>query len=253
MPHRVLAKQHLDCNYFLITIHNYFCINNFFIDGFYMDDLIREKIDSVKTEVIQTFYTKSGSHDWDHTERVCNMCLCIGKIEKANLVVLELAALMHDIGREEQDKSKGALCHAEVGAKLAVPILEKHGFSKEIVDRVVHCIATHRFRKGNAPESLEAKILFDADKLDCIGAIGIARAIYFSAEHGAKIHNHNHSNIHETSEYSNEDTAYREFSVKLKKVKEKMLTNEGKKLAEHRHRVMETFFEELNDEVDGKK
>ena len=211
-----------------------------------------EKINLVKEEIIKDFYSTSGSHDWDHTERVYNMCLHIGKKENANMLVLELAALLHDIGRGEQDKSKGTLCHAEVGAKRTPKILEKHGFDKKTIDSIVHCISTHRFRKGNAPESLEAKILFDADKLDSIGAIGIARAIYFSAEHGAKVHNHNHKNIHNTVEYSKDDTAFREFNVKLKKVKDKMLTSEGKNIARHRHKYMEKFFEELNKEVDGK-
>jgi uncharacterized protein len=218
-----------------------------------MEKDIEKKINSVKDETIKKFYTKNGSHDWDHTERVYNMCLHIGKKEKADIIVLKLAALLHDIGREEQDKSKGVLCHARIGAKLVPELLKNQGFDNNIIDSVVHCVKTHRFRKGNVPESLEAKILFDADKLDCIGAIGVARAIYFSAGHGAKIHNHNHTNIYDTLEYSKEDTAYREFNVKLKNVKSKMLTNEGKRIAEQRHDFMEKFFEQLNNEVDGKK
>ncbi|MDD3084007.1 MAG: HD domain-containing protein [Candidatus ainarchaeum sp.] len=211
-----------------------------------------KKIVLIRREVKKIFENASGSHDWEHTKRVYNNCLLINKKENANIVVLKLSALLHDIGREEQEKSRGKLCHAEIGAKLALIILKKHGFDDNIIKEIIHCIRTHRFWKKNLPKSLEAKILYDADKLDAIGAIGIARAMHFAGEHGAKIHNHKHKNIYETNPLSKDDTAYREFKIKLCKVKEKMLTIEGKKIAEHRHKFMEAFFEELNKEAEGK-
>ena len=213
--------------------------------------LLMDKLSLVREETKKLFFGASGSHDWDHTLRVYNLCKHIGEKEGADMKILLLAALLHDIGRGEQDKSKGEICHAELGTKMAPKILEKHGFDSKTIDSVVHCIERHRFKRGAAPESLEAKVLFDADKLDSIGAIGIARSIHFSGEHGAKVHNHDHPDIENTKEYSEEDTAYREFNVKLKKVKDRMLTEEGKRIAEGRHEFMISFFNQINREVDG--
>jgi len=206
------------------------------------DDLIKE--------VKSRYFTARKSHDWEHTERVHNLSMHIGKIEHANLEVLNIAAFLHDIGREIQDKSEGKHCHAEIGAVLAREILNKYEYPEEFIDKVIHCIETHRFRGKKIPDSLEAKILFDADKLDAIGAIGIGRAFVFAGEVGAKVHNKN-VDIENTKPYSEEDTAYREFLVKLIKVKDRMITNEGKRIALNRHKFMIDFFERLNQEVDG--
>ena len=208
------------------------------------------KFDDLIKEVKQNYFTARKSHDWDHTERVYNLSMHIGKIENADLEVLKIAAFLHDIGREMQDKSEGKHCHAEVGSVFARDILEKFQYPLEFIDRVIHCIETHRFRGKKVPHSLEAKILFDADKLDAIGAIGIGRAFVFAGEVGAKVHNKN-VDIENTKPYTEEDTAYREFLVKLIKVKDRMLTDEGKRIALDRHNFMVKFFDRLNKEVDG--
>ena len=218
-------------------------------------DLIRggeymNRFDDLIEEVKSRYFTARKSHDWEHTERVYNLSMHIGKIENADLEVLKISASLHDIGREMQDKSEGKHCHAEAGAILAKEMLEKYEYPSEFVDRVIHCIETHRFRGEKVPNSLEAKILFDADKLDAIGAIGIGRAFVFAGEVGAKVHNKN-VDIHNTKPYTEEDTAYREFMVKLKKVKDRMLTNEGRRIASDRHSFMVDFFNRLNKEVDG--
>lgn len=195
-------------------------------------------------------YLKSadGVHDWEHVKRVYNLCLHIGKKENANLEVLKLSAILHDIARPIEDESKGKKDHAIVGAEMAKEILKKHGYDDNIISQVAHCIETHRFRSNNPPLSKEAKILFEADKLDSIGAVGIGRAFLFSGKLGAKLHN---KNVENTEAYSKEDTAYREFLVKLSKIKDKMQTNEGKRIAEERHEFMVEFFDRLNKEVDG--
>jgi len=163
---------------------------------------------------------------------------------------LKLAAILHDIGRELQDKLNGEICHAEKGAVLARELLKKHNFDNEKIDKIIHCIESHRFRGDKIPQSKEAKILFDADKLDSIGAVGIGRAFLFAGEVGAKLHDKN-VNIEKTKPYTKDDTAYREFMVKLRKVKDRMLTHEGKRIAEERHKFMVDFFDRLNNEVDG--
>jgi uncharacterized protein len=191
-----------------------------------------------------------GSHGWDHTERVLALCLHIGRIEGADLEVLRLAALLHDIGRPLEDESQGRDCHAEIGARLARQMLEAHGLPEDLVARVEECVATHRFRGRRCPETLEAKILFDADKLDSIGAVGIGRAFLFAGEVGARLPDPKADHAH-TRPYTADDTAHREFVVKLCRVKDRMLTAEGRRLACDRHDFMVAFFDRLDREVAG--
>jgi uncharacterized protein len=204
----------------------------------------------VREEARGGFGGARGSHDWDHTERVLGLCLRIGRQEKADLEILRLAAVLHDIGREEEDRSGGRLCHGARGAVLAAEILKKHGLETEKIARIVHCIAAHRFRGRNRPASLEAKILFDADKLDSIGAVGIGRAFLFAGEVGARLHDPG-VDVRKTRPYTREDTAYREFLVKLSRIKDRMHTREGKRIARERHRFMAEFFDRLNRETRG--
>jgi uncharacterized protein len=192
-----------------------------------------------------------ASHGWDHIRRVYGLCLKMGKKEKADLTVLGLAALLHDIGRKEEQISRGKICHARVGSQKAGVLLSRIGLPDRIINKVQACIQSHRFRGKESPKSLEAKILFDADKLDSIGAVGIGRAFLFAGEVGARLHNA-HKDLSQTVSYSREDTAYREFQVKLIKIKDRMLTSAGKDLAEGRHRFMVRFFQRLDLEVRGR-
>ena len=144
----------------------------------------------IKTVAQGLLASDSSSHGWDHADRVWNLCRHIGRAEGADLEVLGLAAYLHDIGRPEERASGGEVCHAVAGAERARRILEEHGYREETIERVVHCIASHRFRRnGERPRTLEARVLFDADKLDAIGAVGIGRAFLFAGEVGARLHN----------------------------------------------------------------
>lgn len=207
-------------------------------------------IAAVEAYCRETFSKARLSHDWDHTERVYNLCMHIGTIEGADLEVLALAAYLHDIGRSHQDRSRGKLCHAEEGATMAREILQDYTIDPERTENIVHCVLTHRFRNRHVPETLEAKILFDADKLDAIGAVGIARAYLFAGEVGAMLHNP-HCDPYETLPYTKDDTGYREFMVKLSHIRERMLTAEGRRMAEERHAFMELFFERFLKEHAG--
>ena len=192
--------------------------------------------------------TEGGSHGPDHSERVLATALTIGKQMEARLDILLPAALLHDIGRKEESASKGQICHAQRGAELARPILQELGMGKADIEAICHCIESHRYRRGQAPQSLEAQILFDADKIDSIGAVGIGRAFLFAGQIGARLHNPE-TDCTATLPYSLEDTAYREFQVKMSKVREQMLTPVGKMLAEERHAFMLTFFDQLTRET----
>jgi len=194
----------------------------------------------------------SGCHGWDHTLRVRNLCRIIGASEGADLPVLEIAALLHDIGRPIQDRASGTVCHARKGAELAEPILAPLPLSKTRKDNIIHCIRTHRFRGEDVPETLEARVLFDADKLDAIGAVGVARAYLFAGEIGAVLHAFD-AEVENTRAYSREDTGYREFTVKLSRIKDRMLTPTGRAMAESRHQFMEAFFQRFLEECEGMK
>jgi uncharacterized protein len=207
-------------------------------------------VSRVREEAGAFFRGARGSHDWDHTERVYRLCLRIGRKEKADLGVLKLAALLHDVGRGEEDRTQGKVCHARSGAALAEKILERQGCDAAVIRAVVHCIRTHRFRKGGAPRTLEARVLYDADKLDSIGAVGIGRAFLFAGEIGARLHD-KAIDVARTEPYTREDTAYREYLVKLRRVRDRMTTREGRRIAAERHRFMATFFDRLNKETDG--
>ncbi len=194
--------------------------------------------------------SEGGCHGPDHSERVHNLALHIGKIMGARLDILSAAALLHDIGRQYEMETQGEVCHAEKGADMAREILAGMDLNEEITEEIIHCIESHRYRNNKVPETIEAQILYDADKLDSIGAIGIGRAFLFAGQVGARLHNQN-VDVEKTSSYTTEDTAYREFLVKLSKVKDKMLTPEGMRLAQERHAFMEVFFQRLELEING--
>lgn len=192
---------------------------------------------------------KKGSHDIEHTIRVHDMCLYIWKKEWADLEVLKIASLLHDIWRPKQHETKWKICHAEYGAKLAKEILEQLWYEQEKINHVVHCISTHRLKKWGTPQTLEAKILFDADKLDGIWAVWVWRLFMYASEIGAKLHNDKDTKIENTLENWPDDTAYREYIVKSSKVKNQLFTDSAKQIAKKRHKTMVNFFDDLNEEI----
>jgi len=200
----------------------------------------------------RSFSNARGSHDWEHTQRVYNLCLHIGEAEGADLEVLRIAAYLHDVGRRYEDETRGAVCHAEKGAEVAQALMEGYPISDHRKENLIHCIRSHRFRGDCRPVTLEAKILFDADKLDAIGAVGIGRTFLFAGEVGAKLHSPG-INPEETQPYTEDDTGYREFKLKLSKIKDRMLTAEGYRMAQERHAFMEGFFERFLAEYAGQK
>lgn len=213
-------------------------------------NLIPVALEAVRKEAQSFFRSARGSHGWDHTERVYELCLRIGRKEGADLDTLGLAALLHDIGREEEDRTNGRVCHAARGALLAREILRAKGMDEARTAAVVRAIETHRFRGRFIPDTIEGKILFDADKLDSIGAVGIGRAFLFAGEVGARLHDPK-IKVRDTKPYTKEDTAYREFLVKLTRIRVRMFTSEGKRIARERYKYMAGFFRRLNKETAG--
>jgi len=208
-------------------------------------------IKEIMKEAKRYFINAPPTHDWSHVMRVYNLCMRIGKEENADLEVLKIAALLHDIAREKET-SDNLFCHAKEGAIIARGILKKYCYNK--IDEVCHCIETHRFRSNNPPISKEAKILYDADKLDAIGAIGVCRAYSFAGENKQRLYSEIPYDCSAMQPVSHDThTPVIEFAIKLSKIKEKLLTKTGKKLAEERHEFMVNFFKRLDEEVKGIK
>lgn len=191
-----------------------------------------------------------GCHGPDHALRVEKTGLYIGQHMDCRLDIIAAGAILHDIGRRQETASKGRLCHAVHGAELARSILRDLHFSAADIEAICHTIRCHRYRDTMIPQSIEAEIIFDSDKLDSIGAIGIGRAFLFAGEIGAKLHNGD-QDLMDSKAYTAEDTAYREFKVKMCKIKERMLTPIGRQLAFERHAFMEVFFSRLDKEFFG--
>lgn len=189
-----------------------------------------------------------SSHDFDHTMRVCrNAEMLLEELPDADRDVVRLAAVLHDVARPEE-KACRKVCHAARGAEIAAEILEDLHVEKAFAGRIVAAVRTHRYRDDNAPQTLEEKIVYDADKLDSLGAAGIGRAFLFAGKFGARLHNTEQEALNSEA-YSKEDTAYREYLVKLRYLPDAMLTAPGKRIASERISFMREFFDRLNQEV----
>jgi uncharacterized protein len=210
----------------------------------------RDLVGRVRRRVRRLMAKESGSHGYDHVRRVLALSLRFGREAGADLEVLSLSALLHDIGRPEETRSNGNSCHARIGSEMAEEILKGYGAAPALVESVTDSIRRHRFRGGSPPQSLEAKILYDADKLDSLGAVGIGRAFLFAGEVGARLHNTAAAALKGRS-YTSEDTAYREYLVKLRKLPVRMRTPFGRRLARERAVYMEDFFRRLTEETKG--
>jgi uncharacterized protein len=182
-----------------------------------------------------------STHDFDHVLRVYRLAERIGQAEGANLAVVWTATLLHDIARPDQDAGRVS-DHALEGARRARQILA--GQSPEFVDVVAHAIEAHRFRVDRAPQTLEARVLYDADKLDAIGAVGIARAFTYGAHHGQRLW---------AADDGVEHTAMQEFNIKLSKIKGRLFTKTARAIADERHAFMAEFFARMAAEVAGEK
>ena len=194
-------------------------------------------------------------HDFDHVLRVYHLAEHIGQLEGADLEIVRAAALLHDVDDSSSGGEEARLEHHEASAAYAGRILAEEGWPEARVKAVQECIRTHRFRAGLAPQTLEARVLYDADKLDAIGAIGAARALAFAVLDGQPLHAEPSETFRQTLKIEEGEayTAYHEFLFKLSKIKDKMNTKTGKALAEERHRYLEGFFEQLRAEVRGER
>ena len=189
-----------------------------------------------------------SAHDCEHVYRVLGNALTIAQGECVDKDVLIAACLLHDIGRLDQIRNS-SLCHAMVGSEKAYRYLIRIGFDDDFSGKVRDCIRTHRFRKNVPPQSLEAKILFDADKLDVVGAIGIARTLVYKGTVTEPLYTRLPNG--KISDGAHEDTPsfFREYHYKLEKLYDRFYTIKGREMALQRREAAQSFYEELFREV----
>lgn len=190
-----------------------------------------------------------SAHDKEHIYRVLYLALEIAEAEEAvEYDVLIAACLLHDIGRREQIENP-ALCHARVGAEKAYDFLRKNGFDQPFCEKVRDCISTHRFRKETPPESIEAKILFDADKIDVAGATGIARTLIYKGRIGEPLYRVLPDGTLSDGTNDAEPSFFQEYKYKLEKLYDKFFTAKGREIAAERREAAERFYRSLWAEV----
>tara|TARA_B110001454_G_C12697646_1_gene425169 strand:- start:632 stop:1291 length:660 start_codon:yes stop_codon:yes gene_type:complete len=218
----------------------------------HQEKIISNTIVFVKNELKNA----EGGHDWFHIERVYKNTLLISKEEKVNTFVVSLAALLHDIA-----DSKFYNGDETLGPKKAQNFLEEQSVDKEIINHVINIIKYISFKNsfdktGNKFISKELEVVQDADRLDAIGAIGIARCFNYGGFKNRALYNPEISPNLEMSkeEYKNSDApTINHFYEKLLLLKDKMNTVTGKKIATSRHIYMEDFLKQFDDEWNGIK
>ena len=209
-----------------------------------------------KLEEYMLLRMQDSAHDRQHVYRVLNNAIEIAKGEDhVNMDVLMVAALLHDIGRADE-KADPKADHAVTGGDRAYQVLIDAGYDHAFAEHVRQCIRTHRFRRNDPPATIEAKILFDADKLDVCGAIGIARTLMYSGAHDRPIYTTKEDGSISDGKGDAEDSFFREYRFKLEGMYDRFLTRRGAELARERQRAAVDFYDALLAEVrtgEGKK
>lgn len=210
-----------------------------------------EKIIQAALDYVQAYFAgDSSGHDADHTLRVWRMARRIAEAEGGDQLTVQLAALLHDV---DDRKLSPQTC---AGKDHAVQFLQSQGVTDDFISRVVEIIGDISFSGGRVPASLEGQIVQDADRLDAIGAIGIARTFAYGGAKGRRLHDPSvapEKGQSRAAYAAGESTGINHFYEKLLLLKDLMNTSEGKRLAVERHRYMEGFLQELFSEWDGLK
>lgn len=209
-------------------------------------------MDTRKYKLIEKFMLscmRDSAHDKDHIYRVLYVALDIAAHEKnVDMDVLVAACLLHDIGHKSKFENT-ALSHAIAGSEMAYAFLLQNGWMKKQAERVKLCVAAHSFRTNSKPHSIEAKILFDADKLDAAGAVGIARTLLEIGETAQPLYTLRDDG---TVSDGSDDSVYsffQEYKYKLEKLYGMLYTERAKELAKQRQAAAAAFYESMLNEV----
>ena len=194
---------------------------------------------------------QDSAHDPYHIYRVLNAAMDIANHEKeADMDVLIAACLLHDIGREQQ-AADPSLCHAQIGGEMAYEYLRSQGWPQLKAQHVKECIVSHRYRNHAPPVSIEAKILFDADKLDACGALGIARTLVYQGQIMAPLYilSDDGKIITGGGDYQEKSTFFQEYNFKLANVYDSFFTARAKEMAMKRQKAALDFYNSLYNEI----
>jgi uncharacterized protein len=197
-----------------------------------------------------------AAHDFDHVLRVTRLAEQIAQAEGADVTVVRLAALLHDVALTEPDQTADGArkSHHLAAAEFARDWLNRRQFGNLKTANVVHCIEAHRFRNRSVqPQTLEAQCLYDADKLDSIGAIGIGRAFAYAGAHGARLWTEPWSQTpaYEERPQGADYTPVHEYVYKLQRILDTLYTETARRIGARRHAYMAAFFEQLDAEMLG--
>ena len=209
----------------------------------------QEKVWQCQREVQKIYEQFDASHDWQHIERVMINAKTILKQEAGDAFIVELAVLLHDVSDPKYKKPEEDL-EQEILNRLELPDAQRQ--------QIQDAIGSASFKGGNGKpaESIEAKIVQDADRLDAIGAIGIARAFAYGGAKGRKLYNWTEKARTEMTEQEYREaqtSSVTHFYEKLLLLKDQMTTETGKQMAEERHEFMLSFLKQLQTETDGNK
>jgi uncharacterized protein len=208
-----------------------------------------DKIEQIRNIVKEKFLNQEGSHDWFHIERVYNLAIYLQEKEGGNKLIIELAALLHDISDHKYNGGNW-----QAGASVATELMLQVSISNEIAEKVAQVIAQVSFKGAHVNdevETIEAKIVQDADRLDAIGAIGIARAFSYGGSKNRPLYDPEIlPKLHSSKEEYAKSVSHtvNHFYEKLFLIKDLMKTLSGKELAEKRHQLMENFIAEFYEE-----
>jgi uncharacterized protein len=194
--------------------------------------------------------------------RVYKIAMLLAESEQdVDINILKTAILLHDIARLKEDvDNTGKTDHAFQGAEMAEEILAGLKYSNDEIKKIKHCISTHRFRGNNEPQTIEAKILFDADKIDLLGAIGIARIFMIAGKYNQKPFSSQPIDLYIRENLVGGKSNGRikvkskhapniEFKTKIVKIPDKLYTKKAKELAKERIEFMDSFFLKLEKEI----
>ena len=201
--------------------------------------------------------SEDSAHGFDHLVRTMSLAETIAWREGGDLPTIQAAVALHDIGQAREARHGGD--HAQIGAEMAAELLVGTDFPQQSIPAVQQAIREHRITGGMLPRTLEGRILFDADKIDCLGATGIGRLYMITGRYNQKVYSPVPEEIHEPidpllirslrrrPDYS----PYIEFQLLFKSLPDRMATPTGRELARERYDFMHEFFVRLRKEVEG--
>jgi len=204
-------------------------------------------LENLKRRVKKVLEGRDPAHDFQHIMRVYKNAELIGRREGADMNVLLPAVLLHDLVVYPKGSAKTSKS-ADDSADMAEKWLRSYGYPQEIIDKISYCIRTHSYSKRIVPSTLEGKILQDADRLDALGAIGIARTFSVGGSECRTFYNPDDPFCRSGRELNDREWTLDHFQTKLLNLKELMYTKTARKVAQERARFMELFIKQLQKE-----